>query len=122
MINVRELRIGNFIYHNGKIDTLIVVANNDSCTDKYGHGVLDEDLEPIPLTEEKFLNFGFRRDGDEFLLLIENNLWLVFDGEFWFLFDDENHHKIYIPNIIKYVHTLQNFYFYYTGEELQYNG
>ena len=75
-----------------------------------------ESIEPIPLTEEWLLKFGFERQ--------ENN-WKTLDLHFatigWeklagitLSFEKES---IYLPHI-KYVHQLQNLYFALTGEEL----
>jgi len=80
-------------------------------------GCRDLDIDPIPLTEEWLLKFGFE------------NLSLTpkFDGSkcnftFYWEVDEivlrENYEDIFITRI-SYVHQLQNLYFALTGEELE---
>jgi len=103
-----ELRLGNCVFDAfGDIFQIdfIGICNVDKLK-----------LQPIPLTEEWLLKFGFEK--------IENN-WKVLDLYFgiisWerlagtmFCLEKES---IFLPHI-KYVHQLQNLYFALTGEEL----
>jgi len=72
-----------------------------------------ENIEPIPLTEEWLLKFGFEikqgRFGNEYWGKI--NLYTSSDKKIVFCFDG------YLKGI-KYVHQLQNLYFALTGNEL----
>ncbi len=68
------------------------------------------DLQPIPLTEEWLLKFGFDRNGKKLTFW---KIDLVEDEEGIFSFDES---RIYID--VKYVHQLQNLYFALVGEEL----
>lgn len=86
--------------------------NNKKC---FESKVKDEFLEPIPLTEEWLLKFGFKiRDGE----------WWI-DNEIFGVTFDENHEPLHIwdgsftDSPCKYVHQLQNLYFALTGTELQ---
>lgn len=103
-----ELRIGNLIFDNISEEPIIV----DWVTIKVCY--LEDDVyEPILLTEEWLIKFGFETDGITF----------------WKSKADIGHFKdcfAYIPcglasqrrTEIKYVHQLQNLYFALTGEEL----
>ena len=78
-----------------------------------------KEVEPIPLTEEWLMRFGFdkvlpRNDkmyyrlNDDFVIE-ENNVFLLGDDAF---------EMLKLRRKIKYVHQLQNLYFALTGEEL----
>jgi len=76
-----------------------------------------EELEPIPLTEEWLVKFGFEKNDG--IWEHEESMWSCeISGD-----DDSFNFKrlgLDIPCIeIFYVHTLQNLYFALTGEELQ---
>lgn len=89
--------------------------------------VMFEDCEPIPITEEWLLNFGFRNintyndyhvyvspDNDYHLQIdvrINNGEYIILDNSVKDLSD-----FALIP--IKYVHQLQNLYFALTGKQL----
>jgi hypothetical protein len=72
-------------------------------------------MNPIPITEEWLVKFGFEKDVDDLVLDI-NTVFFVFynDGEFVRL---KSNHLETITSI-QYVHKLQNLYFALTGEEL----
>ena len=107
-MEAKELRIGNYLIHDGyfiksySVDGFINVIKN---IDNY---------EPIPLTEEWLVKFGF-------LLDLHHHRGLTYslnrittymqDGIFWcdILWDCLE---------IKHVHQLQNLYFALTNEEL----
>ena len=115
-----ELRIGNLVKAQ-PFEGIITVFNNDKCVVKHKSGIvkyLIEDLEPIPLTEEWLLKFGFEKQHNEE------------DFDYWFKNDFSNdiiweHSEGFCHNLnyggdIKYVHQLQNLYFALTNEELTY--
>lgn len=118
-MKANELRIGNCILKNGSnyiIDTLFFV-------DVYDGTVMDFELQPIPLTEEWLLKFGFEKDEeyDEAGLVdyrYELNINTASFTSNW------NTEESYYVNYnqggvdIFYVHQLQNLYFALTGEEL----
>lgn len=115
MIKANELRIGNIIYttvFGGH--TLFEVLQRDFKKDF-------TDFEPIPLTEEWLLKFGFNQPNVpqkefiyEFLRICQNTNDQFVETELFYTADPD------IPNWleIKYVHQLQNLYFALTGEEL----
>lgn len=129
-----ELRIGNLLESNGRV---CIVTSIDSTSDfkLSPEGIFScefveepkhylsrsdiENYEPILLTEERLLKFGFYRYNTDiekkFIIKIGNNLWLCWKNEVLSL-----ESKVLIENLknIKYVHHLQNLYFVLTGEEL----
>jgi len=118
-MKANELRVGNYVnaknFHIKDIEEISQVK-----CDWIRYSSL---LEPIPLTEEWLLKFGFetRKESDNFYYFGFGENPITKD---WMLclkyFKDEN--KFFFMNgfhIIKYVHQLQNLYFALTGEELQ---
>lgn len=108
MIQTNELRIGNLVEKDGEI----YVA--DFITIKMAHN-----YNPIPLTEEWLLKFGFEkltdsRDG------FNNSSYTYTKGiSFIVHFDGVRlSTNFWIGNEKKYVHQLQNLYFALTNTEL----
>lgn len=108
-MEARELRIGNWVYKEVGITALepFQLEINDIVTHYH-----TERLKPIPLTEEWFVKFGFKRkrDGDYWKSAI--TLTYIY-GEGWDAVISD------LGVSIKYVHQLQNLYFALTGKELQ---
>ncbi len=135
MIKANELRIGNYVNHEQtthlitcvNIDYSISVWVDTMINQEYLYQHQNNELKPIPLTEEWLLNFGFaRHHGDYYndVFMLKN----VIDFETGRLFDAFEI-KIYPNEIgsaqsikgcleISYVHQLQNLYFALTNEEL----
>jgi len=117
-----ELRIGNLIYVDGKLRYVFgtiyktIQHNYHSKNSTYSENYENE-CEPIPLTEEWLLKFGFEKDKkNKSFNLYKHNCYdlffRIFDGgAISFCFSNE-----YI--LIKSVHQLQNLYFALTNEEL----
>lgn len=116
-----ELRIGNLVYVGNKlrhvcgtIDKTIqhnYHPQNSTYSENY-----ENECEPIPLTEEWLVKFGFENFYNEFLSS---------NGYFDLIFNDD---KVslrvegqWLSLEIKYVHQLQNLYFALTNEELTLN-
>lgn len=133
-MKVSELRIGNLIngiYYDYNIDddhrekeTICEVVTLDSVGScEYPIWVESEsnietfsDFEPIPLTEEWLLKFGFEKTPwyfNSYRLVIGNNDYAI-------LIDLDGDCEVgdIITCKIQYVHQLQNLYFALTGEEL----
>ena len=127
MIKAKELRIGNLVFVNKK-DPIKVESINDSGinlelvfdTDVIESGYimpqyLIGEVEPIPLTEDWLLKFGFDRG--------------IYWRKDWFeIQQSEDEFSLYIPDNyvgqeygepFKYVHQLMNLYFALTGTELE---
>lgn len=116
-----ELRSGNFIklFKNGKphlewyeLDSHDIYKLDESNC---------EDVEPIPLTEEWLLKFGFEKDVYD----NERPFYYTFKGfrlncNLGFLtLHNSNDLADFNPIKIKYVHQLQNMLFALCGEELE---
>ena len=139
-MNARELRIGNLVECKGWGDTYTdrkpyygkcIFSVYSACKVfvklEVGHDALQKErierINPIPLTEEWLVKFGFEKVNDNFMTIesyhYENkNCWiyLIADGfelELNTLSERNNLCRTY-----KYVHQLQNLYFALTGEEL----
>ena len=124
-----ELRFGNLIYEvwNGKKDITIFDftlyeshdANGKTHFDPISKCEILDKIEPIPLTEEWLLKFGFENqqielDYPDKLLIISATV----GGKYYFYLDDADGSTFGL-NYIQYVHQLQNLYFILTGTELE---
>jgi hypothetical protein len=103
-MNVKELRIGNFVSQNGK--EIVITTLKTSWT--------VNDLKPISLTEDWLLNLGF-----EIKELNNSKQWM----KFAFGLRLQNN-KLYFDWIggntkVEFVHQLQNLFFALTGEDLE---
>ena len=112
MTQPQELRIGNYVEYNGEIIKL-----DGSLLCCYIQNELEFPLNPIPLTEEILLKFGFEEKSKSKNFYLGNFRFHIskpanYDG---FIFCDGYD---VITDKIKYVHQLQNLYFALTGEEL----
>ena len=105
MIQPQELRIGDYIEYNGEIIKL-----DGSLLCCYIQNELEFPLNPIPLTEEILLKFGFEKKGD---------FWFVKSG---IKIENRNNGFSYFRylNEIKIlsVHQLQNLFYSISGKEL----
>ena len=105
-----ELRIGNLVLIENEVHKLRI-------RDIYHIEHSSLKVEPVPLTEEWLVKFGFKKQPN-----------LFYDNEVEYAKQWENHevvigHNMELYNgifsrIIKHVHELQNIYFALTGEEL----
>lgn len=110
-----ELRIGNIIKDD---DVTYVVSGIEKRKHQevvYLDGnifapIALSNLNPVPITEEWLLKFGFEK-GNNKMILISGDLGIVFDDYKGCLLTGKH-----VP--IKHVHQLQNLYFALTGEEL----
>lgn len=120
-MKAEELRIGNLVQDRhseecGMIDIVVL-------------GIIDamenHSYEPIPLTEEWLVKFGFEKMDafgwvKDFITLDESVAHYSFD--MWRgTYSIEKCDMTEIPQEIKYVHQLQNLYYALTGEELNQN-
>lgn len=121
MIKSNELREGNYVNVVGKnsfnitgiiqVEDIISGCGINMHHDSFAHKL--KDIQPIPLTEEWLIKFGFDpcyfADGGKlsFYRINDSNFLLPDFTLVWF------------GTKIKYVHQLQNLYFALTGEELK---
>lgn len=127
-MKTNELRKGNKIKYHDKIITVAGIVRNtiyyeskelcfDSNVGEY------KPFQPIQLTEEWLLKFGFKKIKDTWItnksFHYENGkcwIYLIENGfEFELITLSERHN---LCNTYKFVHQLQNLYFAITGEEL----
>lgn len=128
-MTANELRIGNVVGH-GALHTGIgrdgrdyytinelredVMFFNESNTGEYYN-----DVQPIPLTEDWLLEFGFEKLNRDVPAFEKGNLIVEWLFKMWtgmLYFDAYNSIQIIET---KYVHQLQNLYFALTNEELK---
>ena len=111
-----ELRIGNLIsYCNQPVN---IMGLNNECVELgyfidsigFERELPNNDIQPIPLTEEWLEKFGFKVHNEKAYLL--QNYTVDLNGNFWII-----NHKL--SGNIKYAHQLQNLYFSLTGKELE---
>ena len=109
-MKANELRINNYVYLKHEDD------ENEVLKFDFEMGWNFDFIEPIPLTKEWLLKFGFEKE-DEFLELQINDdisiIWvgylsIMIQGTIGFMYESE----------LIYVHQLQNLYFALIGEEL----
>ena len=122
-MTANELRIGNLV--NGVLtqEPYIIDAwalremENGNYQNSYDTET--KVFEPIPLTEEWLVKFGFKitKQTKE-----DNNIWTVYGEESKFELEEIIGFFLYdnmcFGTQTKYVHSLQNLYFALTGEEL----
>jgi hypothetical protein len=115
-MRAEELRIGNYAQLDGGIECIDVYDLLDIVSDNF---IV---CNPIPLTEEWLLKFGFKKDVDG--SFAKNDISIFLDKRFktnLYLQTNESDRKFNWFGFeckIKYVHQLQNLYFALTGEEL----
>lgn len=102
-MEAKELRIGNYVYQDGEF------IQGITCLSIYKFDMGNINLEPIELTKDWLIKFGYTKE--------DSNFWFI--GHIVWEYDD----GIFICNkngiTLKYVHQLQNLYFALTGKELK---
>ena len=123
MINANELRRGNIITYikiNKKKQVIVSgIATTMIACKECATGF--EHFEPIPLSEDWLLKFGFVKCGN---LITTQTIKAPIIGSFSLLLSEGK--WFFVPNVriewsveITHVHQLQNLYFALTGEELK---
>ena len=113
-LQARDLRIGNWVnFKSNKQDW------GDVRIETNFFRYLDKDWEynPIPLTEDWLLKFGWGKSEEHELCDNSNDVLFYYDyhfKRFWIEIDVD---MVYLPHI-KHVHSLQNLYFALCGKEL----
>ena len=148
MKRAREYRIGNYVTVRGVIQYIIGIESNNDWNVEDGLGAFEtirtnvnpmnmskdgllyvSEVEPIPLTEDALLSFGFvsmPETKDEFRFTdndegfrLEVSEYFIKDGRAVFYYNkpykNQNHTCI---AYCKYVHQLQNLYHALSGKEL----
>ena len=143
MVNVNELRIGNYVMDRGLIHRVIGIINEEgnkiydnkkdpTIITKFNEIELkhsERHLDGIPLTEEILLNCGFSKSIGESKIMT-NGIIFYSKGEILLSYDFHLLECIFDDNgdvwhysekemIIFYVHELQHLYYILSGEELE---
>jgi len=112
------LRIGNYVYVESEKQVAKVQSILNDCiyTNWGTHSI--PFCEPIPLTEDWLLRFGWKRYGifTNQLYITNGIITLVSSKDF--CIDMEIEGQLLPINHIKYIHQLQNLYYALTGAEL----
>jgi len=145
-MEIKELRIGNYIQLKSEKDGVndvfgVVTGITNRKDDDFpkSDGVVSfysetnegtkfsEFLNPISITEEWLLKFGFKEEDGNLVLdefstkneeyLVQFNFEFLYDGEFVRLMDSWE--GIFITEV-KYVHQFQNLYFSLIGEDIEF--
>jgi hypothetical protein len=119
-MNRQELRLGNYINHSDfKVPMMVsgIILEDKRCyvTSIGGDStfMIGGSWDPIPLTEEWLLKFGFEQVGFNYYL---NGFKIFFDSDSYFYgLRDEG----IMDKHLEYLHQLQNLYFALTNEELK---
>ena len=113
-----EVRIGNLLNHNNGFVVGPFTVNSIHISDLERGNDYAKEYEPIPLTEEWLIKFGFGFKEYDSLGWIESPSDMFYSlkkrGEYYYPYETDN----VIQFELKYVHQLQNLYFALTGEEL----
>ncbi len=124
MIKANELRIGNWVLVSVKTDNdeklEIRIDINDLRRIYEGSELYN--FEPILLTEEWLLKFGFKLKQNSLftkkLEYIYNSIKYCDDNKIWIYYNDDNDAGCNAIADLNYVHELQNLYFALTKQEL----
>jgi hypothetical protein len=116
-MQANELRLGNWVSESGWVHKIEKITLSD--------GEVFENLNPIPITEEWLLKFGFECYDTKVNPKPHKrwSKWLFNLNIYQITYKKKNDIFLLIGTYaeIKYVHQLQNLYFALTGEELQIN-
>ena len=113
-MRAQDLRIGNWVQFR-HTETPVLITLGDFVRE-YKEEHL-EDYEPIPLTEEWLVKFGFEKQLDgNYKHPNSHEIEVFFHNRGFEVIVDST-----CKNHIKHVHQLQNLYFALTGEELELN-
>ena len=128
-MKAQELRVGNYYNHNTQGDDAVDVISGQDILDLQDDP-LDDFFQPIPLTEEWLLKFGFESYAKHVNYIelsikhIEPSKHIMvrvgLQRNYFTVFNHSECDSIDIQFItsIQHVHQLQNLYFALTGEEL----
>lgn len=126
MIDAKELMIGSYVKDGSRIGKVTMISKSRIKV-KLEHSlvVIDTqldckmlDVQPIPITEDWLLRFGFEKESDLSFSIINKLQIDLISNKFSFYMKWGNIMRQI--STIKHIHQLQNLYFALTGEELSY--
>lgn len=140
-MDAKELRIGNYVnlFDDGSFESVLRIDGENNRVMIHGEDYTDtwniSNTDPIPLTEEWLLKFGFEKwtwcDDCAFIpLFFGDSLYCRYYNDQWHIkrmkvgrdkegvFGKTQGKYILPKGVIKHVHQLQNLYFSLTGKEL----
>lgn len=127
-MRANELRIENYVFALGEIRQVLGISNRlrPDCGyyefEDISIPIKGIHLEPIPLTEEWLLKFGFEYSDHygNYKIKPKNSFYnsVKHHNNQWFYNNDESDAACYGVTTVNYVHELQNLYFAIYGEEL----
>ena len=116
-MKAQDLRIGNYVEHHKEVVRIVGITEENPYIDTITIDYLDwDEIEPIPLTEEWLLKFGFVKLGKlDFFYISEQEMNFKVSCDLkmiaWY--------NLQLHGVeIKHVHQLQNLYFALTNTEL----
>lgn len=126
-MKANELKTGSIISISDKLQVVTQITSEpfSGITTRaldghkgYNCSLGDSSVEPVKLTEEWLLKFGFHK-GNQFPYIDGATGWFCLD-------ENSGYYKLALPsdnigNQFQFVHQLQNLYFGLTGEELKLN-
>jgi len=121
-MKANELRLGNYVFLKSKLKPYEISSGHD--IEEIDDAPENFDAEPIPLTEEWLLKFGFEIDGvwaHKTKKISPKKLLGYMNGGNIFICQIGEHirfQEVFLCNC-QYVHQLQNLYFALTSEELE---
>jgi hypothetical protein len=126
-MKANEFRIGNFVtakLRSGKGREIIHKITGYNITNLESDITTVFIFQPIPLTEEWLLKFGFRVKENDWYSIKTKNRWIRFEISLnkkrCILFDTKEI-KYCDKCFVNYIHQIQNLYFALVGEELTIN-
>ena len=121
-MKAQDLRIGNWVKSSSNREYRISLSWFECCKDSSEGRDIQLDTNPIELTEEWLIKFGYKvKNGLLSSEFYDKNFSITVDTKGKFDFWISECDDCAVIKEIKYVHQLQNLYFSLTGEELTIN-
>jgi hypothetical protein len=121
MIPTFDLRIGNWITANGTICQVTSVIENKVCFNGQKLEVDQEELHPIPITQELLERAGFKKRERTDLfdkVPLEGFSYHLYSHKVMIYHGPENTLCHWLNTRLVFVHQLQNFFYFLTGREI----
>jgi len=129
MVSTKELREGNIVRHIGSGKNVEIKAADWIIRLHHGDGIInyqftETDIDPIPLTPEIMEKAGFERKNYVAKEGHMDSMWEYDTVEFsedYELSDETSGAAYRLGQPLKYLHQLQNLYFFLMGTEIEIN-